>query len=211
MPNTNKLNVAVLASTKATDLEAVIAKVKTEELNINIPILISDKKEAFCLERARGHGIEAMFINPEGKTREEYDQEVMRVLKEYNIDLVLLIGYMKFISKPFLDEYRNKIINIHPSLLPSFPGTDRSVHKEIIEHGCKVSGCTAFFIDEGADTGPIILQKSVPVTEEDTVDTLKAKVQEAEQEVLPEAVRLFAEGRLQVEGRKVNILPRQGV
>jgi len=204
-----KLNVAVLASTKATDLDAVVEQMRQGRLNINIPILISNKKEAYCIERAKKHGIESIFLDSEGKSRDEYDREIMALLEKHDIGLVVLIGYMKFISQPFLDAYCNRIINIHPSLLPSFPGMDRSVHKEVLEHGCKVSGCTAFFIDEGADTGPIITQMAVDVDENDTIDALKTKVQAAEQTVLPEAIRLFADGRIKVEGRVVHILPKQ--
>lgn len=175
--------------------------------DVKISVVISNKKEAFILERARNNNIEAIFINQEGKTREEFDKEVMDICDKKNVDLILLIGYMRFISKPFLDKYRNKIMNIHPSLLPAFGGgMDKNVHQAILDHGVKVSGCTLHFIDEGADTGPIIIQKACKVEEGETIGSLKAKIQKLEGEAFIEAINLFKEGKLKVEGRMVKIL-----
>ena len=203
---TKKLRIAVLASTRATDMEAIIDKIKSGELNAEITCVISNKKEAYALERARMHGIEAIFLDPKGKTPEEYDKEILNELKKRNVDLVLLIGYNKYITKILIDEYRNRIMNIHPSLLPAFPGWDKEVHKSVLDYGCKVTGCTLHFVDEKLDGGPIILQKAVEVLEDDTIESLKKRVQKAEQEILIEGIKLFIEGRLKVENNKVKIL-----
>ncbi len=142
-----------------------------------------------------------------GRDREEFDRDIAKILDENGVELVLLIGYMRFLSKWFVSRYENRIMNIHPSLLPAFAGgMDLDVHEEVLKSGIKVTGATLHFVDEGADTGPIILQKEVPVEKGETKDTLKAKVQKAEQEIIIRAIRLFAEGKLRVEGRKVCIL-----
>lgn len=203
------LRIAVLGSTRGTDLQAVIDAIKSGKLDAEVVCVISNRKEAYILERARRHGIEAVYISPEGLSRVEYDRLVMRELeKREPIDLILLIGYMRILSNEFVRKYRWKIVNIHPSLLPAFAGgMDLDVHKAVLEYGVKVTGCTLHFVDEGVDTGPIILQKPVKVDEDDTPETLKSKVQRAEQEVILEAIGLFKQGRLKVEGRRVRILP----
>ena len=131
--------------------------------------------------------------------------EILKELEKRNVDLILLIGYKRYVTKVLLDKYRYRIMNIHPSLLPAFPGWDTEVHKTVLEYGCKVTGCTLHFVDENLDAGPIILQKAVEVDENDTVETLKEKVQKAEQEIILKGIRLFMEGKLKVEGRKVKI------
>lgn len=205
---TKKINLAVLGSTRGTDLQAIIDAINKGELpEIDIKIVISNKKDVYILERAKKAGIPILYIPLKDKSREEFDQEVMKVLEENKIDLVLLIGYMRYLSKEFVNKYQNKIMNIHPSLLPAFAGgMDKKVHEEILKYGCKVTGCTLHFVDEGADTGPIILQKVVLITEDETVDSLKPKVQKAEQEIILRAVKLFAQGKLKVEAKKVKIL-----
>lgn len=203
----DKLNLAVLASTRGTDLQALIDESKAGRLeNVNIAVVVSNVEKAGALDKARNNGIEAVYISQKGKTREDYDREVMKVLEKYNIDLIFLIGYMRWLSKPLIKRYWNKIMNVHPSLLPSFVGMDRSVHKDILEYGCKVSGCTVFFIDESEDAGPIILQKAVKVEEEDDIDALKAKIQAEEKKIVPEAVRLFRDGKLSIIGRRIKVL-----
>ena len=204
---TKKINLAVLGSTKGTDLQAVINAIKRGELEMaDLKIIISNKEDAYILERAKKEGFRTLFISPKDKTREEFDREVMEVLEENKIDLVLLIGYMRYLSKDFVEKYRNRIMNIHPSLLPAFAGgMDKNVHQAVLEHGCKVTGCTLHFVDEGADTGPIILQKAVSITENEIVDSLKEKVQKAEQEIILKAIKLFAQGKLKIEGRRVKI------
>ncbi|MCD6155011.1 MAG: phosphoribosylglycinamide formyltransferase [archaeon GB-1867-097] len=205
-----KLRIAVLGSTRGTDLEGIFKAIENGELeNVEIACVISNKKKAYILERARKHGVEAIFISSKGKTREEYDKLIAEELDKRNIDLILLIGYMRILSSWFVKKYKWKIMNIHPSLLPAFAGgMDLEVHKAVLEYGVKVTGCTLHFVDEGVDTGPIILQKPVYVEEEDTPETLKAKVQKAEQEIIIEAIKLYQEGRLKVEGRRVRILPK---
>lgn len=199
------LEIGVLGSTKGSDLPAIIESVNKGELKnlARIAVIISDKKDSGILEKARCYGIENYYLDPKGIERTDYDKKIAEKLEKHNTQLVTLIGYMRLFSSWFVKKYKNKIMNIHPSLLPSFPGIDRSVHKDVLDYGCKVSGCTLFFVDEGKDTGPIIMQKAVPVYDEDSIDTLKARVQKAEQEIYPEAIRLYALGKLKIEGRKV--------
>ncbi len=202
-----KLKIGVLASTRGTDLQAIIDEIEQGKLNAEVSVVISNKEDAYALERARKHGIDAVFIDPKGKTREEFDREVMKILDKKGVDVIALIGYMRLLSPEFVNRYRNRIMNVHPSLLPAFAGgMDKNVHKTVLEHGVKVTGCTIHFVDEGADTGPIILQEAVKIDENETVDSLKEKVQSAEKRLYPEALRLFHEGRLRVEGRRVRIL-----
>lgn len=200
------VKIGILASTKGTDMQALIDKISEKSLDAVIKVVISNKKDSYALERARKHGIEALFIDPTGKTREEFDREVALELEKRGVELVLLIGYMRYLSREFVEKYRNRIINVHPSLLPAFAGgMDLNVHQAVLDYGCKITGCTIHFVDEGADTGPIIIQKAVPVEENDTADSLKEKVQKLEKEGLVEAVKLFGEGKLKVEGRIVRI------
>ncbi|MBI2529638.1 MAG: phosphoribosylglycinamide formyltransferase [Candidatus Diapherotrites archaeon] len=204
----NKLKIAVLGSTRGTDLQAVIDAINSKELDAEIAIVISDKEDAYILERAKIHGIEAMHINPKNfQGREEFDNAVANEITKRNIDLILLIGYMRFLSKGFVGKFSNRIMNIHPSLLPAFAGgMDKNVHAAVLEHGCKVSGCTLHFVDETPDAGPIIMQKAVQIEETETVDSLKEKVQKAEQEIILQAIMKFQEGKIKVEGRRVKIL-----
>ena len=200
------LRLGILASTKGTDMQAVIDAINSKNLNAVISIVISNKSDAYALERARKHGIKAVFIDSKGKEREQYDKEIAKVLDENNVDLVLLIGYMRFLSSWFVSRYRNKIMNIHPSLLPKYAGNmDRDVHAEVLKNMEKVTGATLHFVDESIDTGPIILQKEVEISENETVDTLKGKVQKAEQEIIIKAIDLYEKGRLRIEGKKVII------
>jgi len=202
------LKIAVLGSTRGTDLQYIIDAIESGRLkNAEISAAISNKKDAGILEKARKYNIAAVFIDSSGKSREEFDKEIIRILEKNGVELVLLIGYMRFISKPFVEKYRNKIMNIHPSLLPAFAGgMDKNVHAAILEHGCKVTGCTLHFVDEGADTGPIVVQKATSIEEDDTVDSLKEKVQKLEGEALVEGIGLFRDKKLKVEGRVVHIL-----
>jgi phosphoribosylglycinamide formyltransferase-1 len=200
------LNIAVLGSTKGTDLQAVIDAIEAKKLAAKISFVLSNKKDAYILERARKHNLKAIFLDPKNKTREEYDKEVDKLLQNHNVELVLLIGYMKLMSSWFVQKWLNKVMNIHPSLLPAFAGgMDKNVHKAVLERGCKITGCSLIFIDEGADTGPIILQRVVNVEDNGTADTLKEKVQKAEQEILLQGIKLFAQGKLKVKGKRVMI------
>jgi len=200
------MNIGILASTKATDLQAVIDAIEAKQLNVKISVVISNKKDAYALERARKHNIYAMFIDSKGKEREEYDKEVSKELDKHNVDLILLIGYMRILSSWFVRKYKNKIMNVHPSLLPDFAGgMDKDVHAAVLKAGAKKTGCTLHFVDESVDGGPIIMQKKVNVAENDTVNSLKEKVQKAEQEVIVKALKLYEQGKIKVDNDKVTI------
>ncbi|MEO5863576.1 MAG: phosphoribosylglycinamide formyltransferase [Nitrospiraceae bacterium] len=202
------LRVAVLASGRGSNLQAVIDAIEAGTVQAKIVAVISNKKDAQALERARRHGLSSLFVDPKpyaGRpdSREAYDRELLDVLRQHDVELVLLAGYMKIITKVLVEAFANRMMNIHPSLLPSFPGLD--VQKKAIEWGCKLAGCTVHFVTEGVDDGPIILQAAVPILDEDTPDTLAARILEQEHKIYPRAVQLVAEGRLQVEGRRVCI------
>jgi phosphoribosylglycinamide formyltransferase-1 len=201
------MNIGVLASTKASDLQAVIDAIEAKELNVKISVVISNKEDAYALERARKHNIEAVFIDSKGKEREDFDREVSKELEKHDVDLILAVGYMRILSSWFVNKYKNKIMNIHPSLLPAFAGgMDKDVHAEVLKAGVKETGCTLHFVDESVDSGPIILQKKVNVEKNETIESLKAKVQKAEQEVIIKALKLCDEGKIKVEDGKVTIL-----
>ena len=207
------LKLGVLGSTNGTDLPAVVESIQNGELKglAEIAVVISDKEDAGILDKAQEYGLQNLYVSPRTEdgqktAREIYDIDISRILDGEGVGLIVLIGYMRLFGERFVNEYRNKCMNIHPSLLPSpFTGMDLNVHKAVLDYGSKVSGCTLFFVDEGEDTGPIILQKPVPVLKNDTPETLKARVQSAEKEILPKGIRFYAEGRLHVEGRKVYI------
>jgi phosphoribosylglycinamide formyltransferase-1 len=200
------VKISVLASTRGTDLEAIMDEIEAGTLQVELACVIANK-QCPALEKAEKRGYEAIFIDPKKKTREEFDKEVAAELDKRGVELVVLVGYMRFLSPWFVQKYENRIMNIHPSLLPAFAGgMDLNVHEEVLKRGAKVTGCTIHFVDEGADTGPIILQKIVPVEDTDTADTLKEKVQAAEKKAYPEAIRLFTEGKLKVEGNRVKVL-----
>ena len=200
------IRLGVLASTRATDMQAVINAINAKKLNAVISVVISNKQDAYALERAKKYGIRAIFVDSKDKKREEYDKEIANILDENNVDLILLIGYMRFLSHWFVNNYKNKIMNVHPSLLPKYAGSmDRNVHAEVLKNREKVTGATLHFVDEKADTGPIILQKKVKIEKNETIDSLKAKVQKAEQEIIVKAVELFEKGKIKIENNKVVI------
>ncbi len=191
-PPLRPIRIAVLGSTRGTDLEAILDAIHHGTLYGAVDIVISNKPDAYILERARRHGIEAHFLDPAGKTREAFDEAVMKTLDEKKIDLVLLIGYMRFLSPGFVARWRSHVMNVHPSLLPAFAGgMDMNVHQAVLDAGVTETGCTIHYVDEGADTGPIIVQKKCSVDPEDTVETLKAKVQTLEGEAFIEAIQSF--------------------
>ncbi len=205
---TDALRVAVLASGRGSNLQAVIDAIEAGTVQAKLVAVISNKKEAPALERARRHGLACLFVDPKpyaGRpdSREAYDHELLDVLRQHDVELVLLAGYMKIVTRVLVGAFANRMMNIHPSLLPSFPGLD--VQKKAIEWGCKLAGCTVHFVTEGVDEGPIILQAAVPILDDDTPDTLAARILEQEHKIYPRAVQLFAEGRLQVAGRRVFI------
>ncbi len=202
------LRVAVLASGRGSNLQAVIDAIDAGTVQAKLVAVISNKQEAPALERARHHGLSGLFVDPKpyaGRpdSREAYDRELLDVLRRHDVELVLLAGYMKIVTRVLVEAFVNRMMNIHPSLLPSFPGLD--VQKKAIEWGCKLAGCTVHFVTEGVDEGPIILQAAVPILDDDTHDTLAARILVQEHNIYPRAVQLFAEGRLRVEGRRVFI------
>ncbi len=200
------MNIAVLGSTRGTDLQVIIDAIRRGELDAKISLVISNREKAYILERARKHGIEAEYIDHRGKEREDFDREMASEIDKRDVDLILLIGFMRILSPWFCRHYGDKIVNIHPSLVPAFEGgMDMNVHEEVLRRGCKVSGCTLHFVTEDVDEGPIIIQKPVMVGNEETPDSLKDKVQRAEQECLIEAIKKFNEGKIAVRDGKVKI------
>lgn len=187
------INLAVFASTKGTDLQAIIDETKAGKLpNINLKFALSNKKDCYALERTRQAGMKAIFLDPTGKTREEYDEECLKLCQEEEIDLILTIGYMRLFSLPFVRAYQNKIINIHPSLLPKYPGMELNVHRQVLENKESETGCTLHFVEEGMDTGKIIAQEKVTIEPGETVESLKSKVKAKEQEVIIKFLKSYA-------------------
>lgn len=198
------MNIAVLCSGSGTNLQAIMDSVKKGYIPAKIALVVSDNEKAFALERATKAGIETLVLDKKNfKTREEFDKEIVRNLKKKNVELVVLAGFMRLISPYFVKEYKSRIMNIHPALLPSFKGTHGI--KDALEYGVKVTGPTVHFVDDKLDNGPIILQGAVEVKDNDTEETLLERIHKEEHKIYPEAVRLFAEGRLKIQGRKVNI------
>ncbi|AKB43326.1 phosphoribosylglycinamide formyltransferase [Methanosarcina vacuolata] len=196
------VKIAVLVSGRGSNLQAVMDSIDKGYIkNATINVVISNKANAYALERARNHGINAVFLDPGEYGRDEYDKAILNVLSQYDTDLLLLAGYFRILGNEIIKAYRNRIMNIHPSLLPAFKGLH--AQKQAFEYGVKVAGCTVHFVDEGLDSGPIILQKCVPVLTGDTEETLTARILEQEHVIYPEAIRLFTEGKLKIEGRNV--------
>jgi phosphoribosylglycinamide formyltransferase-1 len=196
------VKIAVLVSGRGSNLQAIIGSIEKGYIkNAAINLVISNKANAYALERARNHGISTVFLDPGKYDRTEYDRTILNVLKQYDTDLLLLAGYFRLLGNEIIEEYRNRIMNIHPSLLPAFKGLH--AQRQAFEYGVKVAGCTVHFVDEGLDSGPIILQKCVPVLPGDTEEILTDRILEQEHIIYPEAVRLFTEGKLKIEGRNV--------
>jgi phosphoribosylglycinamide formyltransferase-1 len=197
-----KLRLGVLASGRGSNLQSIMDAAAAGKIKAEVAAVISDNKDAFALERARQAGIPALHVNPKNfGSKEEYERAIVKLLKEQDVQLVCLAGYMRIVGKVILEAFPNRVINIHPALLPSFPGLHGQ--QQAWEYGVKYSGCTVHFVDEGMDTGPIIIQAVVPVFDEDTADTLAARILEQEHMIYPEAIGLLAEGRLKLNGRKV--------
>jgi len=198
------INIGVLASGRGTNLQSIIEAVKEGKIEGRISIVISDNRDAFALKRAKQNNIETEYINFKSfKNRGDYDKKIAECLKEKDVDLVVLAGYMRIISPYFIKMYKNKIMNIHPALLPSFPGLH--AQRQVIEYGVKISGCTVHFVEEGVDSGPIILQKAVEVKNNDTEELLAKRILKEEHQIYPQAIQLFCQGRLIIKGRKVFI------
>lgn len=198
------LKIGVFASGRGSNLQAIMDNIAQGKLQAEITVVISDQEHAYALERARQKNIPAVFINPgDYSSRQDYEKAAIQVLQENRVELVVLAGYMRLVGKELLEAYPNRVMNIHPALLPAFPGTHSQ--QDAVDYGVRYSGCTVHFVDEGMDSGPIILQTVVPVLPDDTGDILALRILEEEHVVLSQAIQLFAEGRLEVKGRQVRI------
>jgi len=202
-----RLRVGVLASGRGSNFEALVKAIESGGVPAVMAVLVSDRATAPALEIARAHGIEALFVDPKQyPTREAHEKAIMAALDERGVGLVCQAGYMRILGPAYIEHFRGRALNIHPSLLPAFPGLH--AQRQALEHGAKVTGATVHFADEGVDTGPIVLQAAVPVLPGDTEETLSRRILEVEHRIFPEAVRLFAEGRLVMDGRRVHIRER---
>ena len=187
------IKLGVIGSTNGTDLQAVLDAVGSGELNAEVSVVLSNQKNAYILERAENHNVPAVFVSHKGKTREEFDAEMTGVLKEYGVGLVLLVGFMRILSAGFCREWQNKLLNVHPSLLPKYAGgMDTNVHKEVLKNGDTQTGCTIHFVTDEVDGGPILVQKKCNVESDDTAETLKIKVQQLEGEAFIEVINLIS-------------------
>jgi phosphoribosylglycinamide formyltransferase 1 len=195
--------VGVLISGRGSNLQALIDAQRAGALGGEVAVVISNVEGVPGLEKARAAGIKALCCMHEGRPREEHDRELVAILREHQVDVVCLAGYMRLLSSAFLEAFAGRILNVHPSLLPAFPG--REAQRQALEHGVKVSGATVHFVDAGLDAGPILLQEAVPVAEDDSVERLSARILEAEHRIYPRAVRLLLEGRCRIEGRRVRV------
>lgn len=200
-----KLRVGVLASGRGTDLQSIIDASEKGMIDAEVVVVISDKKDAYALERAEKHNIKAFFVDPHGKNLDEHEKEIDTILEDNNVGLIVGAGYMRMLSPSFVNKWYCKLINIHPALLPSFRGTNGQ--GDALDYGVKISGCTTHFMDEKMDHGPIILQAAVRVLDDDDRDSLADRILEVEHQILPRTVQLFAEGRLKTDGKHVRILP----
>ena len=194
-------NLGILLSGRGSNFEAIADNVASGKLDANITIVISNKADATGIESARRRGLSALVIPSKGKAREEHEREVVAALKEHKVDLVCLAGYMRLLSPWFVQQFPNRILNIHPSLLPAFPGLD--AQKQAFDYGVKVSGCTVHFVDENLDHGAIVLQKTVPVLPEDDDHSLAARILEQEHIAYSEAIGIVLAGQYEIRGRKV--------
>ena len=195
------MRLAVLVSGYGSNLQAIINGVKSGEIDGQVVVVISDQEDAFALQRARNEGIEALFLAPGlFSGRDAYDREIVAQLQKRQVELVILAGFMRLLSAYFVKVFSGRIMNIHPSLLPAFPGLDGV--KQALAYGVKVSGCTVHFVDEGLDTGAVILQEAVNVYDNDTEDSLQQRIHKVEHRLYPRAVQLFVKGKLHLEGRR---------
>jgi len=200
------LALGVLASGRGSNLQAILDACARPGFPAHVAVVISDRERALALDRARTAGVEARWVNPKDfGDREAYDLALVRELERRQVGLVCHAGWMRILSPAYVHAFAGRALNVHPSLLPAFPGLHAP--RQALEHGAKVAGATVHFVDEGVDTGPIVLQAAVPVEPTDTEETLAARILVQEHRLYPEAIRLFAEGRLQIQGRRVMVLP----
>lgn len=201
------IRLGVLASGRGSNFQSIIDAVDRKEINADFALLITDNPSAFAIERAKKNGIEHLVIRPgEFASGDDFYAKIAEELQRRQVDLVVLAGFMRIVKKPLIDVYPNRIMNIHPAILPSFPGLNGQ--GQALEYGVRISGCTVHFVDEGMDTGPIIIQAAVPVHQDDTEEVLSERILKLEHKIYPEAIKLFAEGRVEVRGRTVRIKGR---
>ncbi len=195
------VKLGVLVSGSGSNLQSIIDNIEAGRLDARIQIVVSNVPDVFALERARKHKIDCLVLPHKGLKREEYDRKLVDLLRAHDVELVILAGFMRIITPVLLRAFPMKVMNIHPALLPAFPGTH--VWQSEVDYGVKFAGCTVHFVDEGTDTGPIIIQAVVPVFDEDTADTLNARILKQEHKIFPQAIQLYAEGKLEIRGRRV--------
>jgi len=199
------LRLGVLASGRGSNFRAIVEAAEAGRVPATPVVLVSDRASAGALDVARSHGIEAVVLDPkEHPSREAFDKALVTLLEQRRVGLVCLAGFMRVLTGVFVRHFAGRLLNVHPALLPAFPGLH--AQRQALAHGAKVAGATVHFVDEGVDTGPIVLQAAVPVRDDDTEETLSARILVEEHRIYPEAIRLFAEGRLRIEGRRVRIL-----
>ena len=205
MPERARLRVGVLASGRGSNFQSMVTAAAAGRIPAEVVLLLSDRREARALEIARAHGVAVEVVEPrEHPGREAHDKALVDLLESRRVGLVCLAGYLRILGTTFVEHFRGRLLNIHPSLLPAFPGLH--AQRQALEYGVALAGATVHFVDEGIDTGPIVLQAAVPVLADDTEATLSERILAAEHRIYPEAIRLFAEGRLRIEGRRVRIL-----
>lgn len=195
------VNLGVLVSGSGSNLQAIIDNIEAGRVDAKIKIVISNVADVYALERAQKHGIASLVIPHRGMKREEYDQKMVEALRAHGVELVVLAGFMRIITPVLLRAFPMRVINIHPALLPAFPGTH--VWQTQIDYGVKFAGCTVHFVDEGTDTGPIIIQAVVPVYDDDTADALNARILKQEHTIYSQAIQMYAQGRLEIQGHRV--------
>jgi phosphoribosylglycinamide formyltransferase-1 len=192
--------IGILLSGRGSNFEAIARQIDEGNLRAEVAVVVSNVESAPGLHRARERGFNALWVNSKGVSREAFDLQVIRVLEEKRVDLVCLAGFMRLLSPSFIQAFRNRILNIHPSLLPAFPGVD--AQRQALEYGVKVSGCTVHFVDEGLDSGPIILQAVVPVLDGDTEESLSARILEQEHKIYSKAIQHVLDGQIRIDGRR---------
>ena len=201
MPS-EKFKLAVLVSGRGSNLQAIIDSIEKNNLAAEISLILSNVPDAYALQRGKKHRLESIFLDPKSfSSRDDYEKQMIELLQTKSIDLVCLAGFMRILGKKFIEAFSGKIINIHPSLLPAFPGLN--VQEKALEYGVKFSGCTVHFVNEEVDGGAIILQAVVPILDEDDVQSLSARILEQEHIIYPEAIRLIIEGNLEFSGRRI--------
>ncbi|MDD5285754.1 MAG: phosphoribosylglycinamide formyltransferase [Desulfuromonadaceae bacterium] len=205
MPGKAPCKLGVLVSGSGTNLQAIIDSIEAGQINASICCVISNKADAYALTRAKSHGIPVVIHENKGFTdRQGYDAVTVEILREYGVELVILAGFMRILSETMVNAFPNAIMNIHPALLPAFPGLH--AQQQALNYGVRYTGCTVHFVDGGTDTGPIIMQSVVQVEQDDTEDSLSARIQKAEHRTFPAAIKLYVDGKIKVEGRQVRII-----